>query len=77
MPDMDGIEATRLILKQFPDALIIMITSHGQEKMVVDALKAGAKGYVLKPFRQDKLQAVIEISIKRNIRQDKPKEVFE
>src|SRR5665647_1092193 len=45
MPDMDGIEATRQIRDKFPDALIIMVTSHGQEKMVLDALKAGAKGY--------------------------------
>lgn len=77
MPDMDGIEATRLIRARDPDALIIMVTSHGQEKMVLDALKAGAKGYVLKPFQQDKLQEVIETSVKRNIRQDKLQEVIE
>lgn len=77
MPDMDGIEATRLIRACDPDALIIMVTSHGQEKMVLDALKAGAKGYVLKPFQQDKLQEVIETSVKRNIRQDKLQEVIE
>ncbi|MFZ2853828.1 MAG: response regulator [Rhodocyclaceae bacterium] len=77
MPDMDGIEATRLIRARDPDALIIMVTSHGQERMVLDALKAGAKGYVLKPFQQDKLQEVIETSVKRNIRQDKLQEVIE
>jgi two-component system, chemotaxis family, chemotaxis protein CheY len=77
MPDMDGIEATRLIRKQFPDALIIMVTSHGQERMVLDALKAGAKGYVLKPFRQDKLQEAIENALKRNIRQDKLQDLVE
>jgi two-component system chemotaxis response regulator CheY len=77
MPDMDGIEATRLIRKQFPDALIVMVTSHGQERMVLDALKAGAKGYVLKPFRQDKLQEAIENAVKRNIRQDKLQDLVE
>lgn len=77
MPDMDGIEATRLIRARHPDALIIMVTSHGQEKMVLDALKAGAKGYVLKPFQQDKLQEVIETSVKRNIRQDKLQDAIE
>lgn len=71
MPDMDGIEATRRIREKYPEALIVMVTSHGQEKMVLDALKAGAKGYVLKPFRQDKLQEVIETAVKRNIRPDK------
>jgi two-component system chemotaxis response regulator CheY len=59
MPDMDGIEATQRIVKRFPDARIIMVTSHGQEKMVMDALEAGAKGYVLKPVREDKLKAMI------------------
>lgn len=77
MPDMDGIEATRRIRAQHPDALIVMVTSHGQEKMVLDALKAGAKGYVLKPFRQDKLQEVIETAVKRNIRPEKLQAVIE
>ncbi len=77
MPDMDGIEATRLIRERHPDALVIMVTSHGQEKMVLDALKAGAKGYVLKPFRQDKLQEVIETAVKRNVRLDKSRQVTE
>lgn len=77
MPDMDGIEATKLIRARFPNALIIMVTSHGQEKMVLEALKAGAKGYLLKPFQQDKLQEVIEASIKRDIRQDKLQELIE
>ena len=77
MPDMDGIEATRLIRERFPDALIIMVTSHGQERMVLDALKAGAKGYVLKPFRQDKLQEAIENAVKRCIRLDKVQDLVE
>ena len=60
MPDMDGIEATRRILTVAPQALIIMVTSHGQEQMVMDAIAAGAKGYVLKPIKQDKLQESIK-----------------
>lgn len=60
MPDMDGIEATRKILQENPKALIIMITSHGQEGMVLDAIEAGAKGYLLKPLRLDKLKQTIE-----------------
>ncbi|TXT35584.1 MAG: CheY-like receiver, partial [Comamonadaceae bacterium] len=51
---------TRAIKREFPDANIIMVTSQGQEKMVLDSLKAGAKGYVLKPFQQQRLVAVIE-----------------
>ena len=59
MPDMDGIEATRRIIDEFPKANIIMVTSHGQERMVIDALGAGAKGYVLKPLHQDKVADMI------------------
>jgi len=65
MPDMDGIEATRSIIERFPNALIIMVTSHGQEHMVLDSLKAGAMGYVLKPFHQDKLREVIANAMAR------------
>ena len=59
MPDMDGIEATRRILLLDTHARIVMVTSHGQEQMVLDALDAGAKGYVLKPFRPDKLDTTL------------------
>lgn len=71
MPDMDGIQATRLIMKQYPQAKIIMVTSHGQEKMVLDALKAGARGYVLKPFQKDKIQEVIQKACSRVVIQEK------
>jgi len=60
MPIMDGIAATRSIIERYPDAQIIMATSIGQEKMLQDAENAGAKGYVIKPYQQDKLQEVIE-----------------
>ncbi len=60
MPDMDGIEATKRILQDYPNALIMMVTSHGQESMVLDSIEAGAKGYLLKPLRGDKLKANIE-----------------
>lgn len=66
MPDMDGIEATRRIVERYPDALIIMVTSHGQEAMVMDALEAGAKGYVLKPVKQERLESVIAQVLKRH-----------
>ena len=59
MPDIDGIETTRHLLGRFPEARIIMVTSHGQEPMVMKALAAGAKGYVLKPVREDRLRDVI------------------
>jgi len=60
MPDMNGIEATRTIIESFPTARIIMVTSHGQEQMVHDALDAGAKAYILKPFQKDKLKVILD-----------------
>jgi two-component system chemotaxis response regulator CheY len=67
MPEMDGIEATQAIIKEFPEAKIIMVTSHGQETMVLNALKSGAKGYVLKPFHQQKVYETIQKVCNRKI----------
>lgn len=67
MPKMDGIEATQAIMSEFPDAKIVMVTSHGQETMVLNALKAGAKGYILKPFHQQKVYETIQKVCNRQI----------
>ena len=55
MPDMDGIEAVKHIINENSKAKIIMVTSHGQEDMVIKSIKAGAVGYMLKPVTKDKL----------------------
>jgi len=60
MPNMNGIDATKTIISNYPDALIIVVTSHGQEQMVVEAIDAGAKGYILKPINRDMLCETIE-----------------
>lgn len=65
MPDMDGMAATAKIVAEFPNARIVMVTSHGQERMVIDSLNAGAKGYVLKPVRIEKLSDMISKVIER------------
>ena len=65
MPDMDGIEASRRIIALQPKALIIMVTSHGQEQMVIEAIGAGAKGYVLKPINLDKLRDSVKNVLSR------------
>jgi two-component system, chemotaxis family, chemotaxis protein CheY len=59
MPGMDGIDTMIAILANYPDARFIMITSHGQEAMVVRAIDAGALGYVLKPVAKDRLAAML------------------
>jgi two-component system, chemotaxis family, chemotaxis protein CheY len=65
MPGMDGIEATQKIVSSDRRACIVMVTSHGQEGMVVRALEAGALGYVLKPVTKERLQAMIERAMKK------------
>jgi two-component system chemotaxis response regulator CheY len=52
MPNMDGIEAVSEILKVSPDTKIIMISAMGQEKKIIDAIKAGAKDFIIKPFEE-------------------------
>lgn len=59
MPDMDGISAVKHIIKIDKSAKIIMVTSHGQEDMVIDSIKAGAIGYLLKPITDEKLAEMI------------------
>jgi len=65
MPGMDGIETMKAILANSPDARFIMITSHGQEAMVVRAIDAGALGYVLKPVAKDRLSAVLTRALRQ------------
>ena len=59
MPDMDGITAVKLIANIESNAKIIMVTSHGQEDMVINAIRAGAIGYLLKPITDEKLAQII------------------
>ena len=60
MPELDGIDATKQIKEKNKDALILVVTSHGQEQMIVKAIEAGAGGYIIKPFDKDKISAMIE-----------------
>lgn len=60
MPGMDGIEALQKILKYDPAANIIMISALDQKKMILEALECGAKHYLVKPFKDDKVLATIK-----------------
>lgn len=59
MPDMDGITAVKHIIKYDENAKIIMVTSHGQEDMVIKSIQAGAISYILKPITEEKMAGVI------------------
>ena len=59
MPDMDGIEAVKEIKSLDASAKIIMCSAMGQQGMVMDAIKAGAKDFIVKPFQPDRVLEAI------------------
>ena len=55
MPEMDGITAVKQIRNLDPNARIIMCSAMGQQPMVLEAIQAGAKDFVVKPFQADRV----------------------
>ena len=60
MPEMDGITALKAIKEKDPSATIIMCSAMGQQAMVIDAIQAGAKDFIVKPFQADRVVEAIE-----------------
>lgn len=65
MPNMSGIEAVKEIMKIDSDARVVMCTAMGQSTMVRDAVIAGAKDFIVKPFSKEKIKEVIEKHAKK------------
>ncbi|MBO8129221.1 MAG: response regulator [Peptococcaceae bacterium] len=62
MPELDGIGAVKAIIAKDPDAKIVMVTAMGQQQMVMEAIQAGAKDFIVKPFEQERiLQAIKKV----------------
>jgi len=59
MPEMDGISALKAIREIDPEAKVIMCTAMGQKNMVVEAVQAGAKDFIVKPFQPDRVLAAV------------------
>lgn len=55
MPNMDGLEALKAIKAKDPGATIVMCSAMGQESMVIEAIKSGAKDFIVKPFKPDRI----------------------
>ena len=55
MPEVGGIESIREILKIDPEAKMLVVSALGQQALVKEAVEAGAKGFVVKPFKPEKV----------------------
>lgn len=55
MPEKDGITALKEIKEFDPDSIVIMCSAMGQQAMVIDAIQAGAKDFIVKPFQADRV----------------------
>jgi two-component system chemotaxis response regulator CheY len=55
MPIMNGIDATRTIKNRHPDARVIICSAMGQKSLILEAIQAGAKDFIVKPFQPDRV----------------------
>ncbi|MFA8439427.1 response regulator [Pueribacillus sp. YX66] len=60
MPEMNGVEAVKQIKAIDPNAIIVMVSAMGQQEMVIEAIQAGAKDFIVKPFTQDRIQEALD-----------------
>jgi len=60
MPEMDGMELLRVLTKEYSQIPVLMITAHGTIKTAVEAMKVGAKDYILKPLSLDEILSKVE-----------------
>ena len=60
MPGMSGIEVVREIIKIDPNAKILMCSAMGQQSLVIEAIQAGAKDFVVKPFQPSRVLEAVE-----------------
>ncbi|HEY1340788.1 MAG TPA: response regulator transcription factor, partial [Bryobacteraceae bacterium] len=67
MPDMNGLEATRRILKDRPQTEVLVLSMHESEQLVRDVLACGARGYVLKTDAGGELSAAVDALRKHKV----------
>jgi two-component system chemotaxis response regulator CheY len=65
MPKRSGIDAVKGILAKHADARIVMCSALGQESLVMEALQAGARDFIVKPFKPDNVLATIQKTLEK------------
>jgi DNA-binding NtrC family response regulator len=68
MPGMDGLELLRAIGARWPELPVVLLTAHGSVPMAVEAMKAGAADFMLKPFERDEILFVVGKALARTSR---------
>ena len=59
MPEMNGFDLLRALKRQFPEIPVVIMTGHNLSEPAAATIKDQADGYLLKPFRQDAIRAVL------------------
>jgi len=60
MPDMGGIDAVKAIIGKYPEANIVMCSAMGQQALVIEAIQAGARDFVVKPFQPARVLEAVQ-----------------
>jgi two-component system chemotaxis response regulator CheY len=59
MPKQSGIEALQAIMAKDPQACVVMVSALGQDSLVLEAVESGARDFIVKPFKEDKVLEII------------------
>jgi two-component system chemotaxis response regulator CheY len=59
MPELDGLATLKELIKMDPGARVAMVTAMGQQSMVMEALKSGARDFIVKPFEAERVLAAV------------------
>ena len=60
MPRRSGIEALQVIMARDPGARVIMVSALGQDSLVLEAVESGAKDFIVKPFKEEKVLEIVK-----------------
>jgi two-component system chemotaxis response regulator CheY len=66
MPEMDGIEAVKKIMERNPAARILMCSAMGQQALVIEAIQAGARDFVIKPFQPTRVLEAVDRALQES-----------
>lgn len=66
MPGIGGVETIKRIIASHPTANIIVVSALGQKHIVFEALQNGAKNYIIKPIKEDKLLSVVQLVLEQS-----------